>query len=331
MDKKENLIMRTKEIFHCDLCNSEGEFIFKGLNDRIFDTPGDWNLKKCLNAECGLVWLDPMPIEEDIYLAYKSYFTHTKRELKRKSLRSFFLTVVRRTYFVFSGAYGLRRLGREYQKMYLPVNSKGHLLEVGCGDGFRLDRMRTLGWNVEGQEVDPKAAEVASKNYGIKIHIGKLEDIDLPSNTYDSIIMVHVIEHVHDFYSILKECFRLLKPNGTLVFITPNISSFGYNTFGVNWLHLDPPRHLHLFSPRSMKILIEKIGFKSYDITTIPIDAASTYSGSKKISLSGKLSNTAPKRVFDSIQEMIYHRKAYNKYRKDCLSGEEIVVKIYKN
>ena len=330
MDKKENLTMQTNEITHCNLCKSQGEYIYKSLKDRIFNTPGDWNLKKCSNPECEFIWLDPMPVEKDIYLAYKSYFTHSKRELKRNSFKSNLLTIVRRTFFILTGAYSLRKVGFEYNKMYLPTNSKGRLLEVGCGDGYRLARMRGFGWKVEGQEVDSLAAQVTSKSYGIKVHIGKLEDIKLPSNTYDCIIMVHVIEHVHDLYSILKECYRILKPKGTLVFLTPNINSYGHNKFKVNWLHLDPPRHLYLFSPKSMKNLLDKFEFKSYEIFTTPLNAHSSYSGSKKITKTGKLTSDKQIRWIDSIREIIFQRKAFNAYQKDYLSGEELVVKISK-
>ena len=38
-----------------------------------------------------------------------------------------------------------------------------------------------------------------------------------------------------------------------LVAVTPNIDSLGHRWFGRAWLHLDPPRHLHLFSPRMLK------------------------------------------------------------------------------
>ena len=69
---------------------------------------------------------------------------------------------------------------------------------------------------------------------------------------------------------------------------------------------------------------------KSYEISTTPLNALSTFSGSKKISKTGKLTDNKQKQWIDSIQEMIFHRKAFNKHQKDYLSGEEIVVKISK-
>jgi len=70
--------------------------------------------------------------------------------------------------------------------------------------------------------------------------------------------------------------------------------------------------------------------FKSYEIFTTSLNANSAYSGSKKISKTGKLTSDKQIRLIDSIQEMIFQRKAFNKYQKDYLSGEELVVKISK-
>ena len=111
--------------------------------------------------------------------------------------------------------------------MYLETITPGRLLDVGCGNGQRLSQLQTLGWDVEGQEIDPKAVMNAQRNYGIKIHLGNLHDIAFSSSTFDAIIMGHVIEHLIDPLAILTECHRILKPGGILVITTPNVESFG--------------------------------------------------------------------------------------------------------
>jgi hypothetical protein len=65
---------------NCYLCGTGGEPLYEGLKDRLFNAPGEWNLKRCPNPECGLLWLDPMPLEEDIGMAYETYFTHAAPE-----------------------------------------------------------------------------------------------------------------------------------------------------------------------------------------------------------------------------------------------------------
>src|SRR5947209_5197775 len=69
--------IRAKPHPHCTLCGNPGEFIHLQLSDCLFGAPGQWNLKRCSDSKCELVWLDPMPIEEDIGKAYATYYTHS--------------------------------------------------------------------------------------------------------------------------------------------------------------------------------------------------------------------------------------------------------------
>src|SRR5260221_6351479 len=60
----------------CRLCGNHGAIIYSNLQDQIFGATGSWNLKKCLGPDCGLIWLDPMPLPAEIAKAYASYYTH---------------------------------------------------------------------------------------------------------------------------------------------------------------------------------------------------------------------------------------------------------------
>lgn len=61
---------------NCYVCSGHGKLLYQNLTDRLFGAPGTWNLRKCPNQKCGTVWLDPMPLEEDLYKAYATYYTH---------------------------------------------------------------------------------------------------------------------------------------------------------------------------------------------------------------------------------------------------------------
>ena len=73
-DKKQEI--QTRPCPDCYICGTKGQPLCQGLEDRLFGALGRWNLKSCPNPDCGLVWLDPMPIEEDIGNAYETYYTH---------------------------------------------------------------------------------------------------------------------------------------------------------------------------------------------------------------------------------------------------------------
>src|SRR5690606_4600196 len=73
----------------------------------------------------------------------------------------------------------------------------------------------------------------------------------------------HVLEHVYDPSGLLSECYRLLKPGGHLRVVVPNPKSWGHKLFGSRWRGLEPPRHLHLFTPEALRMLSERAGFET--------------------------------------------------------------------
>ena len=60
----------------CPVCDEEGLRLYQDLEDSLYYVPGKWSLSKCTNSKCGLLWLDPRPIEEDIESLYRQYHTH---------------------------------------------------------------------------------------------------------------------------------------------------------------------------------------------------------------------------------------------------------------
>jgi SAM-dependent methyltransferase len=138
----------------------------------------------------------------------------------------------------------------------------GQLLDVGCGNGDFLSYMRGLGWSVRGLDFDPVAVE-ACESQGITAFCGSLEEAQYEENQFDAITLGHVIEHVHDPEASLRACYRILKPGGLLYLETPNIESSGHQRWGKHWRGLEPPRHLIIFTPKSLAALTERTGFRT--------------------------------------------------------------------
>ena len=78
---------------------------------------------------------------------------------------------------------------------------------------------------------------------------------------FDVITLWHVLEHVENPDMLLKKLKMLLDKNGLLVMSVPNIQSFQFYIFGRNTFHLDIPRHLVHYSPRTIEKLLKKSGF----------------------------------------------------------------------
>ena len=148
---------------------------------------------------------------------------------------------------------------------WLQAVPRGCLLDVGCGSGRWLVHMRQLGWQVTGVDFDPGAVAIG-RQQGLELACGSLEQQAFPAAGFDAITMNHVIEHLPDPVGTLRECRRLLKDGGKLVLVTPNSSSLGHRCFRQNWRGLEPPRHLHLFSPASLRAALAAAGFEQIEL-----------------------------------------------------------------
>jgi SAM-dependent methyltransferase len=120
--------------------------------------------------------------------------------------------------------------------------------------------MRDLGWDVCGVEPDPQAAAEAAAA-GLDVRVVVLDTVSLPEAHFDAITLHHVIEHLHDPVGTLRLCRKLLKPGGVISIATPNFNAEGHRLFGKDWFPLEPPRHLLLFTPPSLRQALERAGF----------------------------------------------------------------------
>lgn len=162
----------------------------------------------------------------------------------------------------------LRRRAYYSLKLRLPWTGKGRLLDVGCGNGIYLLYMQALGWDAVGVDPDPSAVE-ACHQAGLTAYAGTLESQHFPEAYFDAITMSHVIEHVSDPVALLQECYRILRPGGYIGIVTPNWKSLGHKLFKADWFGLEIPRHFFLYTPTSLRILLERVGYSPDKVQTL--------------------------------------------------------------
>jgi len=335
-------VIRTRACPSCYLCGTEGEPLHKGLKDRLFGAPGEWNIRRCTRSDCGLAWLDPMPLREDIGKAYAAYYTHA---FVRESLAYRLRQHVKRGYAGLAYGYSkqvsvldrflalpvcllptLRQQLLATGLMYLRGERIGRLLEIGCGGGNFLAGMRDLGWEVEGIDFDPVAVDSAHRQYGLEVRHGLFEDEDYPLDHFDAVVMSHVIEHVADPLVLLAKCRRVLRPGGRLVLLTPNIESLGHGKFGSSWVHLDPPRHLHLFSLATLREMAVRSGFDITALRSTTRWARGVWVLSNYIRNDGATSMLNRGNLNMRLRSILFHAKEAIILSKDPSLGEEIVL-----
>lgn len=155
----------------------------------------------------------------------------------------------------------LHRFNNAIRLRELSGMEPGRLLDIGCGKGRFLAAARTAGWETLGVEFAPASAERAQAAYDLDVLVGDFLDIPF-QGAFDAITMWHVVEHLPDPMAAVTRAASLLGSGGRLVISVPNVDSLQARLGGEHWFHLDLPRHLFHFSPRSLSALVERAGLR---------------------------------------------------------------------
>jgi 2-polyprenyl-3-methyl-5-hydroxy-6-metoxy-1,4-benzoquinol methylase len=142
---------------------------------------------------------------------------------------------------------------------------------------------------------------------------------------FDVVSMNHVIEHVPDPIALLQECKRVLKPGGRLVVATPNIQSYGHQVFKQFWYHLDPPRHLHLFTSQTLLNSVQRAGFVTCRAMTTQARSEASLWGSLVLSTRSRQLGTVAK-TLRRLKLLQLQYQQTNLMKASPNLGEEIVL-----
>jgi SAM-dependent methyltransferase len=130
------------------------------------------------------------------------------------------------------------------------------VLDVGCGDGTFLLAAQRSGWAVAGTEMNPAIA----RGEGLTVWT----DLDQANEgaPYACITLWHSLEHMRAPRAVVEEASRMLEQGGTMLIAVPNAEGLQASVFGPKWFHLDVPRHLFHFGPRSLRTIVEGAGLE---------------------------------------------------------------------
>jgi SAM-dependent methyltransferase len=280
-------IIETIQVDNCALCHASGQNVYVKLVDRLHDVSGQWDYALC--GECELLWLRNRPRSEHVATLYSSYYSHKTPERPALSTAPSIQRSIKRN-VVQLGLVDILDAPTYWRELWYGDQGKARFLDVGCGNGEFAGILQSAGWEVAGVEPDEAAAAIPSQYLGVAVHVGYLDTVGFDDGEFDLIRLSHVLEHLDDPVQALARCYRLLRPGGRLLISTPNLNSLGHqHRFADNWLHLDPPRHFFLFSPRSLEQAARAAGFEDVAISTSARGARMTWLTSATIARCGKL------------------------------------------
>lgn len=138
----------------------------------------------------------------------------------------------------------------------LGIDFNSRILDFGCGAGRLLRSLYYFGFHdLTGADAFIKSD--ISYPGGVKIYKRELESFE---PYFDLIMLHHSFEHVIDPQETLGQIHRLLADNRFCLIRMP-VAGFTWEKYGVNWVQMDPPRHLYLYTERSFRRLAETSGF----------------------------------------------------------------------
>ncbi len=155
-------------------------------------------------------------------------------------------------------------LQAEAQRLFDIADASSPVLDIGCGGGDYLSRLRRAGWSGALRGVEPGAAgaEHARRTLGVEVTETTLEDAPLPAGSQSTIVLRHVIEHVRDPDAAVGRIATALRPGGHAYLTTPNVRALGARVFRRFWCGYDPPRHLVCFTDRALVDLLRSHGLE---------------------------------------------------------------------
>ncbi|WP_404827007.1 class I SAM-dependent methyltransferase [Ferribacterium limneticum] len=106
--------------------------------------------------------------------------------------------------------------------------------------------------------VDPYVASDIDYANGVSVRKGEIDSV---AGGYDLVMMHHSLEHVPDPVSTLTAIAKITNPQGCVLIRVPVVDCEAWDIYQENWVQLDAPRHLHLFSRKSIEALAKRCGF----------------------------------------------------------------------
>ena len=220
----------------CPICLSK--------RSNLVEKYGKYSVVHCLN--CNVVFSDPMKNPgPDWYEENKFY--EVERQYTRLSTKS---------------SSHLQFLSKDEKFLKKIQCDKLRLLDIGCGRGLFLERVKEKFASVVGVDFESEAIEIGRAK-GLEVYCMEISRFlnEYSGEKFDVITVRYVLEHVENPREIIMSVRKLLNPGGYILVTVPNIDCKIINPEN-NKIFLYPPHHLTLWSKKAVRNLFEISGYE---------------------------------------------------------------------
>ena len=251
----------------CRICKNSNDNKNYRVKEMMFGTREEFDYFECSNCYC----LQIAKIPEDFSKIYpNNYYAYTNFSPSRGLLDTFKQTLRRKRNF--ADLTGMGILGNILNKFYpssmfqilrkIGIGTNSKILDVGCGRGLLLNDLREMGY-AQVLGVDPYIEKDIQNSNGVRILRKFLKEI---RGHFDLVMFHHSFEHLPNPLETLQSLLKILAKDGKCIIRMPTVSSYAWEYYGVNWVAIDPPRHIFVHSLDSISLLCAKAGFKLNEV-----------------------------------------------------------------
>ncbi len=298
----------------CNLCGSSDVEVVS-LKDR----KGDY-LRTVICRNCGLIWSDPRPAEEEIREFYSKDYRAEYKGINRPKKKHIYR--------------GAKEAMRRYLFLRDFLRKDDSVLDIGAGNGTFVYLLRKFGINSKGIEPYGSFARYAEETLGVPVEASFSNELN-KAESFNVVTLHHVLEHMADPLSELKNIWSILAENGYLVVEVPNAEDIKQDPN--NRYH---KAHIYTFNPETLIALGEKAGFDVSRSYVAPLNGNISVIFQKKLNANGCYVNLNGN--FSKIKSILYGHNnfrhftsfvPYQKAIKNLLSAvkEQIEVRRYNN
>jgi SAM-dependent methyltransferase len=251
-------MIRTQKV-PCNLCSSTNSAFLFEARDRLHGIGDIFTYVRC--EECGLVYMNPQVVPEDIEELYPvDYAPHLKTGKGTGFRVSSSQSQIMKTPIIGHFLKHMMNV-KIVNSVYRRLKPESRILDIGCGTGAFLNSVRTdTGCEVCGIDISETAVKQAKNSFDLDIFKGTITEHPFPEAHFDVITAWWYLEHIPDPHTTMANISSLLKHSGYCIIGIPNFDSFFAKHFRDKWYHLDCPRHLCIWTPRAITRLLENHG-----------------------------------------------------------------------